>query len=263
MIRRPMQQSEIEVLLMRRALGLASSLSLVLVFGCAQRYDYRLEKTIENRKYQRRLDTNLGGAPGKGKIQDVGIYVRPPKGLTGPTQTFAMAVVEPGKYDVENSFIDEKRGASLHVLARVKTPKAPAAKTKKGAATEATPRGDFRADVIDLLRSVYSVEIANNQLKDVKKQHDARSNTFKSPLKPLETGDTNAPKELQVFFYGDKNGPYEIALIFEYPKTEHDFLSPKIDLCLESFGVGDLAKRLYSGGEEAAAEEGPIPTGAF
>jgi hypothetical protein len=243
---------------MRRAFGLVGTLSFVLILGCAQRYDFRLDKTIQNREYQRRLDTNLDKAPGKGKLQDVKIYVRPPKGLLGPTQTFAMAVVEPGKYDVENSFIDQKRGASLHILARVKTPKPPAGK-KAAAAPEATPRGDFKADVIELLRGVYSVEITNTQLKDIKKQHETRSNAFKAPLKPLEAND----KELQVYFYGDKTSIYEIALVFEYPKAEHDFMAPKIELFLESFGVGDLATRLYSGGEEAAAEDAPPASGAF
>ena len=75
-------------------------------------------------KYQKRLDDNLGEAPTKGLLQQELIYIRPPKGFTGPTKAFSLATVEPGKFDLENSFIEEAKQASLHVLARHKKPKA-------------------------------------------------------------------------------------------------------------------------------------------
>jgi hypothetical protein len=239
---------------MKRSLGLLCGFSLVLGLGCAQRYDERLANTIDHRKYQRRLDTNLGGAPGKGKMQEVGIYLRPPKGLQGPTQTFGIVGVEPGKYDVESSFIDTKRNASLNVLARLKAPKAPPGKKTGPAPAEPTPRGDFKADVLELLRNAYSVEIAVNQLKDTTKKGEleSRKNAFKAPPKALDAAD----REVQVYFFGDKNRAEEVALIFEYPKTEREFMAPKIDLCLGTFAVGDFGKRMYVGGDERAAEEG-------
>ena len=104
--------------------------------GCRD-YDVRLGETLEEMKYQQRLEKNLGEGPDQGNCfrQEL-IYVRPPKGFTGPTKTFSLAVVEPGKFDLENSFIDEAKQASLHVLARHKKPKAP---PKKGAAPPPRP----------------------------------------------------------------------------------------------------------------------------
>ncbi len=49
--------------------------------------------------------------------------------------------------------------------------------------------------------------------------------------------------------YGNKNDPHEVALIFEYPKAEDNSVYPKIGLCLESFAVGEKAKRAFAGGE--------------
>src|SRR5258708_25688352 len=80
-------------------------------------------------KYLRRLNDNLAEAPTKGLLQQELIYIRPPKGFTGPTKAFSLATIEPGKFDVENSFIDEAKQATLHVLVRHKKPKAPATKT--------------------------------------------------------------------------------------------------------------------------------------
>jgi hypothetical protein len=62
-------------------------------------------------------------------------------------------------------------------------------------------------------------------------------------------------KEVVIYLYGDKNGPYNIAMIFEYLKTEVNNLSPKIGLSLEAFAVGDAANRAFSGGGEEGAED--------
>lgn len=108
---------------MRRACVIMASVWLLVFVGCRD-YDLRLEKTIEEMKYQQRLEKNLEKASTKGLLQQELIYVRPPKGLSGPTKTFSLAVVEPGKFDLENSFLDQSKQASLHVLARHKKPKA-------------------------------------------------------------------------------------------------------------------------------------------
>ena len=108
-------------------------------------------KTLEEMKYQVRLEKTWRRPRPKSILEKELIYVRPPKGLSGPTKTFTLAVVEPGRFDLENSFIDESKAASLHVLARHKKPKAP---PKKGATPPpaAAPRGDFTAEVIDLVK---------------------------------------------------------------------------------------------------------------
>jgi hypothetical protein len=238
---------------MRRGFAILASACVFLGLGCAQNYDIRLGKTLEDMRYRKRLDDNLLPAPTKGKLQQSLIFVRPPLGLKGPFQAFGMTVVEPGRFDVTDSFIDEQKGASLHLLARVKQPKTP---NKKGAAAEATPRGDFNTDVIDLVKTAYGVDVELNQFKATTKSHDNRTNNFKA--KTLDLG----AKEVQIYLYGEKNSPYEVALIYEYPKGEHNNLDPKIGLSLESFAVGEAARRSYSGiGDEEGGEEGAQPPG--
>jgi len=236
---------------MKRAAAVVLGMSLVLILGCGTvSYEKRLETTIDHMRYQKRLDDNLGAAATKGKLEQLGIYVRPPMNMTGPTQTFQLTVVEPGKYDVESSFIEPEK-QSLHILARVKQPKTPA---KKGPAKVETPRGEFNSEVVDLLKNVYGAE----QLDPAKfKPQTKLNNTFKYDLLDLTA------KNVQIYLYGDKNSPYEVALIFEYPKAEHNAVNPKIGLCLESFAVGDRAKRAFAGGEnediEGTGEEAPPP----
>ena len=73
---------------MKRAVAIVASAGLILAIGCSD-YDYRLGKTLEDMRYQKRLDDNLMPAATKGKLEELAIYVRPPKTLKGPTQTFA------------------------------------------------------------------------------------------------------------------------------------------------------------------------------
>jgi hypothetical protein len=66
-------------------------------------------------------------------------------------------------------------------------------------------------------------------------------------------------KNIEIYFF--KLEPYDVALVFEYLKSEQANLFSKIGLCLESFAVGDRARRLFSGGtgEEESSEEGAGP----
>src|SRR3954452_14857806 len=130
---------------MNRLSAIVLGAGLVVVLGCGtQNYEYRLEHTIDQMKYQKKLGANLTDPPTKGKLEELQIYVRPPRSMTGPTQTFQMTVVEPGKFDVESSFIEQDK-QSLPVLGRVKRPKPPSKKAPPPA--ETTPRGDFNSDV--------------------------------------------------------------------------------------------------------------------
>jgi hypothetical protein len=218
----------------------------VLALGCGtQSYEKRLEKTIENMNYQKRLNASLTDAPVRGKLEELQIYVRPPKNMSGPTETFRLASVEPGRFDLESSFVEPEK-QSLHLLARVKRPKTPAKKAPMPA--ETAPRGDFNTDVVDLIRSVYAVELDVGQLKEDNK----RENTFKS-----KTIDLNE-KIIQLYLYGGKDSPHEVALIFEYPKAERNAVGPKIALCLESFAAGERARRAFAGGDvEEEGSESP------
>jgi hypothetical protein len=234
---------------MRRGCAIFASACLLLVLGCRD-YDFRLGQTLEEMRYQQRLEKNLEKAPTKGRLQQELIYVRPPKGFSGPTKAFGLPAAEAGRFDVENSFIDESKQGSLHVLARHKKPKAP---PKKGApAAEAAPRGDFTAEVIELVKAGYGNEdLSPAKFKVVSKKHAGRENAYKEAKLNLNT------KEVLIYLYGDKNGPYNVALIFEYPKTEANNLSSKINLSLESFAVGEPANRAFSGGNpEEGGQEG-------
>ena len=233
---------------MKRAWAMLGGMTLLLVVGCTQNYDYRMEQTLDRMKYEQRLNENLMPPVAKGKLEELLIYLRPPRELAGPTQTFQMTVVEPGKFDVESTFIEPEK-QSLHVLARVDRPKAAAKKAP--AAAEAVPRGEFNADVVDLIRNVYGVDLNLSQFKEVTKQ----KNTFKA-----NTLDLNA-KKVEIYLYGSKTTPHKVALIFEYPKAAENTVSPKIGLCLESFLTGEPARLAFAGGEVEESAEGDAGTG--
>jgi hypothetical protein len=228
---------------MKRAWAMLGGMTLLLAVGCTQNYDSRMEQTLDRMYYEKRLDDNLTPPAAKGKLEELGIYLRPPMGLAGPTQTFQMTVVEPGKFDVESTFLEPEK-QSLHVLARVDRPKTAAKKAP--APAEAAPRGDFNEEVVDLVRNVYGADVNLTQFKEQKKQN----NTYKAL-----TLDLNA-KEVQIYLYGTKTTPHKVALIFEYPKAEKNTVSPKIGLCLECFAVGEAARRAFAGGETEESAEG-------
>jgi hypothetical protein len=105
---------------------------------------------------------------------------------------------------------------------------------------------------VDLIKNVYGAEIDLSKFKEETKG----TNTFKSHLVDLNT------KNVQIYLYGSKTTP-QVALIFEYPKAEHNTVNPKIGLCLESFAVGERARRAFAGGEiEEGAGEGEGEEGA-
>lgn len=228
---------------MKRAWAVLGSAGLLLALGCGtQNYEFRIEQTLDKMNYDRRLNENLTPAA-KGKLEELGIFLRPPKNLSGPTQTFQMTVVEPGRFDLEASF-SEPDVQNLHVLARVDRPKATA---KKGAPQpEATvPRGNFEEEVLDLVRNVSGAEVAPSQLKEEQRHR----NTFRALTLALEA------KTIEVhIFDGSKSNnasenPYKVALIFEYATEQKNAVSPKIGLALESFAVGDAARRAFAGGD--------------
>lgn len=238
---------------MRRVFAVLATTSILLAGGCGSKsYEKRLGLTLEEMQYRARLDKNLMPAPSKGKFIENMIFVRPPKSLGEPTKEFLMTVVEAGKFDVTESFV-EKDKQNLYVIARVKKPKNPAGKKAAPKPAEVTvARGDFNSDVISLLNGVYGVELEGAKAKEESK----RLNKFKH-LSFESNG-----KDVQVYLYGGKTSPYEVALIFEYPKSEAKALVSKIDLTLGSFAVGEFAKRSFSGSvNPEESTEGSTPAG--
>lgn len=229
---------------MKRAWAVLGSAGLLLALGCGtQGYDFRIEQTLEKMNYDRRLNENLT-PPAKGKLEQLAIHIRPPKNLAGPAKTFQLTVVEPGRFDLEESF-NEPNALSLHVIARVDQPKGAAKKGEAPKAQPAVPRGNFDEEVLDLVRNVSGAEVAPSMLKEEQKHR----NTFRALTLALEA------KTIEVhIFDGAKSNsaaerPYKVALIFEYPTARKNAVVSKINLCLESFAVGDAARRAFAGGD--------------
>jgi hypothetical protein len=260
---------------MRRVWAILATAGLVAAYGCGNSYDIRLNKTLEEMKYRKRLDDNLTPAA-KGKFEELSIFLRPPKNLQAAKE-FLLPIPEPGKFDLEASFLETKSGAdskpnepakeeakagealkqSLHVLARVKRPKNPNAKKK---AAPVVPRGDFSRDVLALLNAAYAppAELTIDKFKEVTKGPNSRPvNRFKHHAFTVND------KNIQVYLYAPKGENSEVALIFEYPRAEQ--LYSKIELSLECFGAGDRAKRSFSGavGDESDAGAGAAAPGVF
>jgi len=230
---------------MRRVFATLATASLIVIAGCGRTYDYRIEKTVDNLRYDKRLNENLMPPAESGKFKENLIFLRPPKNLA-QSQTFLMAS-EAGKFDVEQSF-QEAGKRSLHVMARVKLPKSA---SKKATAAPATPRGEFNGDVLAVLNNTYkpAEELVISKFKPVEKKRANSAlpgNEFKRYTFPWND------KTVQVYLF--KKDIYDVALVFEYPTTDHSNLATKIDLCLESFAVGDRAKQKLSG--TGAEEEG-------
>jgi len=228
-------------------MALVATTVLVLSGGCGSKsYEFRLDRTLENMRYRKRLDDNLMPPPAKGiaPFEELGIFLRPPKDLT-QSKEFQMTVLEPGQFDLQSSFFEEKK-QNLHVLARVKQPKSASKKAPAPTPADTAVRGDFNQDVIGIVGNVYGVadDLEVGKFKEVtKKANKFRYHTF-------ATGDKN----VQVYLY--KFDPYEVALIFDYPSSEQANLSSRINLALESFAVGPRAKSRYAGADEHADDEG-------
>ena len=256
------------VLMVLVGAGLAISMSI----GCAQSYDLRIEETLKNMKYKRDLEKNTEAPPKASNLASEEIYIRAPKGLQGPAKTFAF-VVEPGRFDIADTFIDQNKGASLHILARSNKPKAKGAATKKGAGPPGPPnapggaeeppptaaRGDFTADVLEFLRAAYSTDIDPSKIKPVDvNSHGRKGVSYKGVT--LDLGE----KQVKIYFHGEKSGPAQVAMIFEGSKDALKSISSQIDYSLNSLVLGPKATNFYNGQDEfSAGEEGPTAPPVF
>ncbi len=230
---------------MRRVMAMVATAILVLSAGCGSAsYESRLMSTLESMSYRKRLDDNLMPPPAKGiaPFEDLSIFLRPPKNLA-QSKEFQMTVLEPGQYDLESSFFEEKK-QNLHVLARVKKSRSASKKPAAPTPAETAVRGEFNRDVVGLVGNVYGVadDLGIEKFKEVSK----KANKFK--YHTFATSD----KHVQVYLY--KVDPYEVALIFDYPSSEQASLASRINLALESFAVGPRAKNRFAGalGDEAS-----------
>jgi len=235
---------------MRRVLALLlGTATLLYIAGCgAKSYETRLEETLNDMKYQDRLNKLLQPAL-KGKWEEMAIYLRPPKSLV-QSKAWALAPTEPGKFDLEASF-NEPSKQDMHVLVRVKRTAKSASKKSAPNPADTVDRTNFSGDVLSVLNDTYKP--AEEMVITKFKTETKKKNPFK--FHTITVNDKN----IQIYFF--KQEPYDVALVFEYLKSEQANLFSKIGLCLESFAVGDRARRLFSGGtgEEESSEEGAAP----
>jgi len=232
---------------MRRILVVLAGAVLFLAVGCGlHSYEARLTQTLDNMKYQDRLNRMLQPPQTKGKWEEVSVYLRPPKSLV-QAKEWQLSPTEPGKFDLEASLLEPQK-QSMHVLVRVKRAKPTGKKTPTPADT--VDRSDFNRDVLAVVNDSYKPP---EDLTTAKfKPESAKSNDYKYLTTTIDG------RNVQVYFLKKDN--YDVALIFEYPKTEQANLFSKIKLSLETFAVGEKARRYFSGAsseEEATGQGGP------
>jgi hypothetical protein len=239
---------------MGRVLAMLATATVVVVGGCGVKsYEIRLDKTLEDMRYQDRLNKMLIAPQNTGKWQQYSIYLRAPRENV-PAKGWLLVPIEPGKFDLEASFTETTKDTTkqfLHVLARVKVPKKAAVPAKKGtnpaAATPPVERKDFYTDVLDVLAKSYPTVPPEDFVVSKFKPATEKNNDFKRHVFAANGMNT------EVYFY--KKDPYEVVLVYGYPKTEMTHFN-KVKLSLESFAVGELAKRLFSGATGSEAEQG-------
>lgn len=230
---------------MRRLVVVGLS-TLLIVAGCGKQYVARMDKTIEDLKYQERLNANLEPGPGEGDLKKLSIWIRAPKGQQ-QTKAFSLGNVPEGQFDVASSY--QAGGAALHVLARKKMPKAA---PKKGAPPVAeVARGPFLQDVLNVLTAAYGPVEALAPEKS--KPETKKGNTFKRWVFPA------ADKTVQLYTY--EKDPFNVALVYVFDTKNQNEMTNKIGLSLEAFAVGPKADRYFGGAtsEEEAGESVAAP----
>ena len=250
---------------MRRLWTLLASTSLVVIaIGCgADAYETRLARTIDDIKYKKKVDDNLMPPLVKSRLEEVSVFLRPPRTLT-ETKAFQLGAIDTEQFDSADSFLDSKAGWTLHVLTRIRQQKAAPTAKKKGPVAH----GDYNKFIPDVLGIVGGVYNATDVIATQKPKTDVRkANEFKHWTIAADG------KTVQVYCY--RKDPFQAALVFEYASAppageiEKKQLSmiEKINLCLDNLVVGPAAKSMYQGGGEPIESGGdaaaPAPATAF
>ncbi len=227
---------------MKRVLALCLSASSLLALGClgASSYDLRLEKTLENMKYQQKLDQSLSPAV-QGQLKDLGVYVRPPKELAPVPAVLPAA---PGAFDAVESFSGAQGGVplQLHILARLKQPPKAQAKPGQAAPPPAASRANFTGDVQAVLNSHYAGAVPVGGKLDTVNE---RGRSYQKQKFPSPTGST-----VDVYYLEDGN--HQVALVWDIAPAAANSpaVEPGIRLTTGSMAVGRKAANLFSGGDE-------------
>jgi hypothetical protein len=211
--------------------------------GClgASAYDVRIDKHVENLRYQQKLD-QYTSAPAQGKLQQLGVYLRPPKPLAEGQQSPLPA--PNGLFDAVSYFSGAEGGVpmQLHVLARRK--QGAQAKAKPGEPAPAQ-RGAFLSDLRTVLSSYYGPGASEGKLDPVSQ----RGRSVQRQKFQAANGDTIL---MDVF----EQPGYELALVWDIAPAAANSESVRgMDYTLGSLAVGPKAANLFAGGsdDDAAA----------
>ncbi len=204
---------------------------LLATSGCGATYEKRLKDSVEHIKYAARLDKYLNPAPQKPAFDRLLVFVRPPKPMA-KTEVFQLATLAPGQFELAETFADPESGASLHVLGRFN--KAP--KQAKNAPAP-PPRGPFESDLLAILAAVYGDDPG---LHSKPKAESKKSNKYQTISLALPTG-----RDVRVYI--QKQGEFNVALIWDYPTAQRSAIASKMNLSLESFALGNRAKDAFAG----------------
>lgn len=259
---------------MRRLLAVCFSSFLILaLIGCSKSYETRLKLTLERMQYLQRLDQYLQ-APAGDALQQLGIYIRPPKPLTKASAPGLTAA--PEEFDVNMTFLDASatptKGATapaatpvvrMHVLARAK--QAQAASKKGEPAPPPVERTPFPQAVVEVLaRDLGGLDPA--EADQLFKSDKKRLNDFRRLEFEAANGDI-----IRAYLY--KLDDYEVALIWDIPKAAEQTPTVRTgrELTLEALAVGPKAVAAFQGidvedGAGPAAVEGEataVPGVAF
>ncbi len=241
--------------------------STAVIAGCGVKaYEIRMERTLEQKKYEQKVNTYLNAAPKDKAFGENNVWVRSPKPMV--EGSFMLSNPTPAMWDLAASF----QGAppppkqanenapppaalppmKLHVLARAK-PK-PAKKGAPAPDPAKAGRGDFTADVKALLANDFGA--ADGKTTDEVTKHS--QNRFKRLIFQSPTNGDN----IEVYFYDYNKKEMEVALIFDIPPAvkKVPMGSQAVEFCLDAFAAGRKARALFNGG--SAEEAGGSPAKA-
>lgn len=241
----------------------------LIVSGCGvAMYDSRMNKTLENLKYEAKLN-NFLEKPAEGKFKELNVFLRVPKPMV--EDKLGLANIQPGFMDHGATFTGAptavgKEGEpppalppmKLHVLVRQKPKKAAA---KKGEAPPAADpataaRGNFVSDVKGILSELGPEGASDKSPTNV----TMGRNAFKEFKFTAASGD-----DVRVYFADANKGDLEVALVFDVPaaiRTTPMAVSG-IEYCLKSFALGTPARNLFNGKAATGSKAGTPEPGVF
>jgi hypothetical protein len=238
---------------MKRLVALLLTATLLLSVGCGTKiYEQKLNSTLEEMKYQQRLNKYLIDAPTDPKFKDFPLFIRPPKDMAASNQFVMLAELPKGQYDLATNFLSTAKG-NLYILGRRKEAKKAPAKGQPPPEPP-VPRGKMEDDVIALLRTVYGAEVP--ELQTPKLQNETKkANQFKRLVFTASNGHV-----IRLYFF--EREPHDIALIWDTPGSaaKDGSLDTARDLALQSFAVGRRAQTYFAVG--ASGAEGTDAGGA-